>query len=119
MIEAEADALKILSKMTKAAEAPMETDMREGALGGDSVITFAVAELEKDNLKKSAKKMTEVEADALNILSKATEAAEAPTEKEMIEGVLKTREGSLGGDIVIAYAVAEVPRENSKSLRKI
>ena len=32
MTEAEADALKMLPKLTEAAEAPMLTDMREGAL---------------------------------------------------------------------------------------
>ena len=39
--------------------------------------------------------MTEVEADALNILSKSTEAAEVPMSKYMIEGALNTIEGML------------------------
>ena len=63
--------------------------------------------------------MTESEADALNILSKTTEAVEAPIVKDMREGAIKTREGALGGNIFITYAVAKVPKENSKSLRKI
>ena len=40
-------------------------------------------------------------------------------EKEMREGALKKREGELGGDIVITYAVVEVLKENSIFLRKI
>ena len=47
-----------MSKMTEATEAPMTTDTRERAPGGDSVIAFAVAEVEKENSKKTAKKMT-------------------------------------------------------------
>ena len=39
--------------------------------------------------------MTEVEADALNILSKSTETAEVPMSKYMIEGALNTIEGML------------------------
>ena len=35
--------------------------------------------------------MTEAESDALNILSKTMEAAEAPMEKDMREGTLKRR----------------------------
>ena len=34
-------------------------------------------------------------------------------EKEMREGALKKREGELGGNIFITYAVVEVPKENS------
>ena len=52
MTEAEADSLKILSKTTEAAEAPMATEMREGALGGDSVIAFAVAEVKKKSKRQ-------------------------------------------------------------------
>ena len=63
MTEAEADGLKILSKITEKVEEPMEMDMREGALKtrkrqhweGDSVIIYAVAEVEKENSKKVAK----------------------------------------------------------------
>ena len=47
MTEAEADALSIFPKTTEAAELPIATDTREGALGGDSVITFPMAEVQK------------------------------------------------------------------------
>ena len=70
MKEAEANVLKMLSKMTAAAESPMTKDMRKGALGSNSVIEFAVAEVTKENSEKAAKKMTEIEADALKIFSK-------------------------------------------------
>ena len=63
--------------------------------------------------------MREAEVDALNILLKATEAAEAAMAKDMRQGDINTREGELDGDIVITYSVAEVPKENSKSLQKI
>ena len=49
-----------------------------------------MAEVEKENPKKAAKNMTEAESDALKILSKTTEVAEAPIAKDM-------REGELGG----------------------
>ena len=119
MTEAEDDALKILSKMTEAVEAPIATVTREKALGGDSATTFAVAEVVKEKPKKAAKYMTEAEAYALNILSKTTEATEAPMVKERREGALKTIGGVLGDKMVITYAVAEVPKVNSKSLQKI
>ena len=75
MTEAEVDALKMLSKTTGKVEYPMTMHMREGSLRtrniyqweGDSVITFAVAELEKENSKKAAKNIIEAEADALKI----------------------------------------------------
>ena len=55
MTEGEADALKILSKTTENVEEPMVMEMREGSLKkrkrehweGESVITYAVAEVEK------------------------------------------------------------------------
>ena len=50
----------------------------KGELGGEIIIAYTVAEVAKDNSKKSAKKITEAEADALKMLSKMTEAAEAP-----------------------------------------
>ena len=56
--------------------------------------------------------------DALMILSKTLEATEEPMAKDMREGALKTREGALWGHIVITYAVAEVPKENSKKFAK-
>ena len=80
-IEAEADELNILSKITELVVAPMEMDMREVALGGDSGVAIAVAGVAKEYSKKSAKNMTEAEADALKILSKTTEAAEVPMAK--------------------------------------
>ena len=71
-----------------------------------------MAEVETENPEKAAKKMTEAEADALKILSKTTEVAEAPMEKDTKEETLKTRYGALEGDILITYAVEEVPKEN-------
>ena len=69
--------------------------MREGDLGGDIVIPYAVAEVEKENPKKAAKHMTEAEAEALKMLSKTTEAAEETMPTETREGALKKREGVL------------------------
>ena len=77
MIDLEANALRIFSKMIEAVEVSMTEEMRGGVLGGYRVIAFAVAKVEKENSKKAAKKMTEAEADTLKILTKATEAAEA------------------------------------------
>ena len=68
MIDAETNALRILSKMIEAVEVSMTEEMRGGVLGGYRVIAFAVAKVEKENSKKAAKKMTEVEVDALNML---------------------------------------------------
>ena len=59
---------------------------REGELGGDIVVTYAVAEVPKENSKKCTKNMAEAEADALNILSKMTEEVEDPMEMDMGEG---------------------------------
>ena len=56
--------------------------MIEGALRGNIVVPYTVADVAKENSKKSAKKMTEAEADALKILPKTTEAAEAPMPTE-------------------------------------
>ena len=54
--EAEADVLNMLSKTTEKVEDPMEMEMiegdlkmREGALGGDIVIPYTVAEVAKEN----------------------------------------------------------------------
>ena len=82
MTEAENDALNIFNRMTEVSEAPMSTEMIEGALGGDSVIVFAVADVAK-KIEKGSKNMREAEVDALNILLKATEAAEAAMAKDM------------------------------------
>ena len=49
---------------------------REGELGGDIFVTYAVAEVPKENSKKFAKNMTEAEANALNILPKMTDKVE-------------------------------------------
>ena len=98
MIEAEADALNILSKMKEAEEAPMPINMREvalntreGALGGNIVIEYVVAEVAKENPKKAAKNMTEAGADAPKMLSKTMEVAEVPMATEKREAALKTR----------------------------
>ena len=61
-------------------------NLRKGALGGDIVIPYAMVEVAKEN----SKKMTEAEADALKMLSKTTEAAEAPMPTETREGAPKT-----------------------------
>ena len=98
----------------------MVMEIREGSLKkikrdhweGDSVITYAVVEVEREYSKKSEKNMTAAEADALKMLSKTTEAEEVPMVKYMREGDLKTREVALGGDIVITYALEEVPKVN-------
>ena len=66
-----------------------------GCGGGDPVITYAVAEVAKENSKKSEKNMTEAEADALKMLSKMTEAAEAPMPTEMRVRTLKRIDGSI------------------------
>ena len=126
MTQVEADALKILSKTIEMVEGSITKEMRQRAVNtrkrehceGDSVITYAVAEVAKENSKKAAKKMTEAEADALKILSKATETAEETMVIQNIERALKTREGDLGGYIVITYAVAEVAKINSKKFVK-
>ena len=84
MTEAEADALNILSKIMESEEAPIPTETREGSLmkregapWRNIFVAYAVAEVAKENPKKAAKNMTEAEADALKILSKTMEAAEA------------------------------------------
>ena len=64
---------------------------REGALGGDIVITYAVAEVPKENSKLFAKNITKAEADVLKMLSKMTEKVEEPMETEMRDGDIKTR----------------------------
>ena len=69
--------------------------MIEGSLRGNIFITYTVADVAKENSKKAAKKMTEAEADAIKILPKTTEAAEAPMLTETREGALKNREGML------------------------
>ena len=56
--------------------------MREGELGGNIVIPYAVEDVAKENSKKAAKNMTETEADALKMISNTTEAAEAPMQTE-------------------------------------
>ena len=58
--------------------------------GGELVIKYAVAEVAKENSQYSEKNMTEAEADALKMLIKMAEAAEAPMPTEMREGELKT-----------------------------
>ena len=47
--------------------------------------------------------MTEMEADALKMLSKTTEKAEELMEMEMREGALKTRERALGGATLLSH----------------
>ena len=74
MIDAETNALRILSKMIEAVEVSMTEEMRGGVLGGYRVIAFAVAKVEKENSKKAAKNMTEAEAEGLKISSKSTKA---------------------------------------------
>ena len=116
MTDAEADVLNILSKTMEAAEAHTEKQMRQGALntregelGGDTVITYAVAEVPKENSNFFVKNMTEAEADALNILSKTTEEVKEPMEMEMIDGDLKTRKREhWEGDSVFPYEVSKV-----------
>ena len=64
MTEAEVDALKMLSKTTGMVEYPMTMEMGEGSLKtrniyqweGDSVITFAVVEVEKKIRKRQQKR---------------------------------------------------------------
>ena len=53
---------------------------REGVLGVNIVITYAVAEVRKDFFTKNT---TKAEADALKMLSKMTENVEEPMEMEM------------------------------------
>ena len=64
---------------------------REGALGGNIVIAYAVTDVAKENSKKAAKNMTEAEADTPKMLSKTTEVAEAPMMTETRDGMLNKR----------------------------
>ena len=88
MTEAEADALKIMSKTTENVEYPMkmeiiegEINMREGALGGEIILTYLVAEVEKGNTKKAAKKYDRGGSGCTQYFIKKTEVAEAPMAK--------------------------------------
>ena len=80
---------------------------REGALGGNIVITYAVAEVPKENSKFFAKNMTEAEANGLNILPKMTDKVKDTMAMEVREGALKTRKREHWEvDSVITYLVA-------------
>ena len=93
-------------------------NIRQGSLEGNIVIAYAVTDVAKENSKKAAKNMTEAEADSIKMISKTTEAEEAPMRMETRQGALNTRQGALGGDIVITYTVADVVKENMKKAAK-
>ena len=72
-----------------------EINMREGELGGNIVIPYAVEDVAKEISIKAPKNMTQTDPDALKMISNTTELAEAPMPTETREGALKKREGVL------------------------
>ena len=84
MTAEEADAFKMLSKTTEAAEAPMPTDTRDGAL----------------KMVAEAPKTLETEAGYLNLME--LEASSTMADKVLTEG------GRVG--LIVAYAVAGVEK---------
>ena len=107
------DTLKMLSKMTNAAEALMPTETREGAIkkaveahkrldmvleelkfmdseaGTNNQIIQGFVEIVAETTEDELLKIKAAEADALKMLSAMAEAAEAPMTTEKRKGVLK------------------------------